>query len=46
MSKPQTSINNKYDRLIALIDMDCKGFTVIKCNHLSVFRMNNKNIDF
>ncbi|XP_031625500.1 DNA polymerase eta [Contarinia nasturtii] len=23
MSKPQTSINNKYDRLIALIDMDC-----------------------
>lgn len=36
MSKPQTSINNKYDRLIALIDMDCKMKSDYLTNQLYV----------
>lgn len=27
MSKPQINYANKYDRIVALIDMDCKFFT-------------------
>lgn len=46
MSKPQTSINNKYDRLIALIDMDCKfiPFVVvyIQCVVHIVYELNMK----
>ena len=35
MSKPQINISNKYDRVVALIDMDCKCSSQFDCTRFS-----------